>query len=365
MVSYKHYGLLAIVSLMWMAGCSSPYAENNKIEEIAPVVFWSVDKGTEGKLKISTLVPPLIQEKKRLLSKEVDLLKQGDQKFNLIYYRELKQGQLRMLLINEELAKKGGLDKLINTILVDPDISMRVYLLIVRGNFDEYIENQLTEQENQDYFLYRMLKHYEEHNQGEMSIVNIHKFMKKVYAPFKDPILPVFRSDKNNFNYVGTALFQNDKEVMVIQDVDDNIFQLLGNDHFLKVLAIPKLSISLGRIRSNVRLKLSRDYSSLSLHVGLKGRIEEYQGELNIQSEEQLEQIIHEIEVYLEEQTSDLIKRMQRLKVDPLEVGTHSLKPFSKEITDEQWLKHWGNMKINVDYDIKVHPLINGAVDVR
>lgn len=63
MVPYKHYGLLAIVSLMWMAGCSSPYVENNKIEEIAPVVFWSVDKGTEGKLKISTLVPPLIQEK--------------------------------------------------------------------------------------------------------------------------------------------------------------------------------------------------------------------------------------------------------------------------------------------------------------
>lgn len=95
---------------------------------------------------------------------------------------------------------------------------------------------------------------------------------------------------------------------MVIQDVDDNIFQLLDNDHFLKVLAIPKLSISLGRIRSNVRMKLSKDYSSLSIHVGLKGRIEEYQGEMNIQSEEQSEHLIHEIEVYLEEQTSDLLK---------------------------------------------------------
>ncbi|MEC0369126.1 Ger(x)C family spore germination C-terminal domain-containing protein [Paenibacillus chibensis] len=353
MALYKHYGLLVIVSLMWMAGCSSQYVENSRIEEIAPVVFWSVDKGTEGKLKISTLVPPLIQEKKRLLSKEVDLLKQGGKEFNLIYYQELKQGQLRMLLINEELAKKGGIEKLINTILVDPDISMRVYVLIVRGDFDEYIKNQLTKQENQDYFLYRMLKHYEEHNQGEMSIVNIHQFI------LKDPILPVFHSDKNNFNYVGTALFQKDKEVMVIQDMDDEIFQLLDNDHFLKVLAIPKLSISLGRVRSNVHMKLSRDYSSLSLHVGLNARIEEYQGEKNIQSEEQLEHLIHEIEVYLEEQTSELLKSMQRLKVDPLEVGTHSLKPFSKELTEEQWLEYWRNMKIDVDFDIKIQPLIN------
>ncbi|QLG40319.1 MULTISPECIES: Ger(x)C family spore germination C-terminal domain-containing protein [unclassified Paenibacillus] len=359
MIPYKHYGLLAIVSLMWIVGCSSPYVENNMIEEIAPVVFWSIDKGTEGKFKISTLVPPLIKEKKRFLSKEVDLLKQGGKEFNLIYYRELKQGQLRMLLINEELAKEGGIEKLINTILVDPDISMRVYLLIVRGDFDEYIKNQLTKQENQDYFLYRMLKHYEEHNQGEMSIVNIHQFMKMLYSPLKDPIVPVFHADKNNFNYVGTAFFRNDKEVMVTQDVSDEIFQLLDNDHFLKVLAIPKLSISLGRVRSNIRMKLSSDYSSLSLHVGLKGRIEEYQGEKNIQSEEPLEHLIHEIEVYLEEQTSELLKSMQRLKVDPLEVGTHSLKPFSKELTEEQWLKYWGNMKINVDFDIKIQPLIN------
>lgn len=243
--------------------------------------------------------------------------------------------------------------------MVDPDISMRVYLVVVRGDFDEYIKNQLTKQENQDYFLYRMLRHYEKHNQGEMSIVNIHQFMKKLYSPLKDPILPVFQADKNNFNYVGTALFRNDKETMVTQDVSDEIFQLLDNDHFLKVLAIPKLSISLGRVRSNIRMKLSSDYSSLSLHVGLKGRIEEYQGDKNIQNEEELEHLIHEIEVYLEEQTSELLKSMQRLKVDPLEVGTHSLKPFSKPITEEQWLKYWENMKINVDFDIKIQPLIN------
>ncbi len=170
MAPYKHYGLLAIVILMLMVGCSSPHLKSNLIEEIAPVVFWSVDKGTEGKLKISTLVPPLIQEQKRLLSKEVDLLKQGSK--------------------------------------------------------------ELTKQENQDYYLYRMLKHYEAHNQGEMSIVNIHEYMKKLYSPLKDPILPVFHSDKNNFNYVGTAFFRKDKEVMVIQDVEDEIFQLLDNDHF-------------------------------------------------------------------------------------------------------------------------------------
>ena len=55
---------------------------------------------------------------------------------------------------------------------------------------------------------------------------------------------------------------------------------------------------------------------------------------------------------------------MQRWNVDPLEIGTHSLKPFSKGITEEQWLEYWGNIKINVDYNIKIHPLLKKEVDV-
>ncbi len=358
MKPFKYYSFLGIVSLLLSAGCS-PYVENNLIEEIAPVVFWSVDEGEQGKLKMSTLVPPLIQEKKRLLTMEVDLLKQGGKEFNLNYYRELKLGQLRMLLINEKLAKKEGIEKLINTVLIDPDISQRLYLLIVQGNFDDYITSQLIKQENQDYFLYRMLKHYEEHQQGEMSIVNLHQFMKKLYSPLKDPFLPVFQVNQDNFKYIGTALFRKDKEVGIIKDMDDQIFQLLGNDRFLKIFALPKFSISLGRIRSHVHMDVNKDLTALTLKVKFRGRIEEYQGDINLQSEEELKHLTEEIEAYLEKQTSDLLEKMQQWRADPLDIGTLSLHPFAKEITEEQWLNAWENMKINVDYNLEFHPLLN------
>ncbi|PLR82961.1 hypothetical protein CVD25_10375 [Bacillus canaveralius] len=92
----------------------------------------SIAKGEEGKIKVSTVVPPVTREKKNLLSVEVDLLKQGRKNFNSRYYRELKLGQLRALFFSEEFAEKEVLS-IINAILADPNVSPRCISLLLKG----------------------------------------------------------------------------------------------------------------------------------------------------------------------------------------------------------------------------------------
>jgi spore germination protein len=346
-----------VCTIFLLSGCT-PFVENNTIEEIAPVTFWSINNGQDGKLVISTLIPPLIKEKKKLLTLDVNLLKEGGKNFNLKYFRELKSGQLRMLLINEELAKKGIIS-IINTLITDPEISQRIYLVIVRGNFDEYIENQLSDQENSDYFLYRMLKHYEKKNQGEITVINLHQFKNQLYSPFSDPILPVFKAEKDNFTYEGTAIFNDDKLIETISNMDDQVYQLIGNDHYLKFLPLPELSIVVGHIRSEVKMKLNQKYTSLSVKVNLTGRIEEYRGEKNVLNQKELLKINQDIETYLEKQTIDLLKKMQEREVDPLKIGTKTLTPFSKPLSDKEWLDKWSKMDIKVEYQLLLEPLSN------
>jgi spore germination protein len=353
----KVYITLIVFIIILISGCT-PYVENNTIEEIAPVTFWSINIGDEGKLVISTLIPPLIKEKKKLLTLEVDLLKQGGKNFNLKYYRELKSGQLRMLLINEELAKKGIIS-IINTLITDPEISQRIYLVIVRGNFDEYIENQLSDQENSDYFLYRMLRHYEKKNQGEITVINLHQFKNQLYSPFADPILPVFKAEKDNFTYEGTAIFSDDKLIETVTNMDDQVYQIIGNDHYLKFLTLPKLSVVIGHVRSDVDMNLNRKFTSLSVKVNMTGRIEEYRGEKNILNQKELMRMNRDIESYLEKQTIDLLKKMQEWRVDPFKIGTKTLSPLSKPLTDKEWLDKWSKMDINVDYQLELEPLSN------
>lgn len=104
--------------------------------------------------------------------------------------------------------------------------------------------------------LYRMLRHYEKKKQGEMSIVNLHQFKNNLYSPFSDPILPVFKAKPTDFIYDGTAIFKDDYFKVIAHGIDDEIFQLIDNDHYLKYLSIPKYSVVFGHVRSHVHKKL-------------------------------------------------------------------------------------------------------------
>lgn len=339
----------------WLSGCA-PFTENNIIEEISPITFWSISKGDKGKLKVSTIMPPLSKENKFVMSQEVNLLKEGVQKYNLNFYQEIKSGQMRMLVISDELGK-DGIMSIINVLLTDPDISPRIYLVIVKGNFGEYLESQLDKYENFDYSFYRMLKHYEEKNQGELTVVNLHEFKNLFYTPYSDPFLPVFKLEEDGVNYEGTALFQDDKLVETISSLDDRIFQLINNDHYLDVLPIPEFEVVLGHVRSKIIVDIDSSYSTMTYTVNIDTRIEEYRGEKQLFDPKELENMKKDIETHLEKQTHELVKKMQELKVDPLQLGIQTKRPFSKPMEEKKWIEMFEKMDIKIIYNINIDPL--------
>ncbi|MFB4164270.1 Ger(x)C family spore germination protein [Alteribacillus sp. JSM 102045] len=342
-----------IFSVILITGCS-PFKENNQIEEIAPVIFWSIEEGEGEKFKMSTIMPPLIAEKKQIYTLEVDLIKESGKEFNLKNYRELKVGQLRMIVINEEVARKG-IKTLINTLLADPDISQRLYLVVVSGSFNEYISNQLEQHEKIDYFFYRMLRHFE--NKGEITVVNLHQFMKNLYTPLSDPVLPFFKADNENLTYNGTAVFKEDKLVDTMTEMEEQIFQLINNHRYLKYFKVPAFSLLGGHIRSKVDVEFENNYKSVSVQVDLEGKIEDYLGEKDLTKQDELDALTQEMESHLEKQTKQLLNKYQDKKVDPFHMGKYTLKPFESPINDKEWINKWEQMEINVDYNLKLSPL--------
>lgn len=348
--------MLILSSILLFAGCA-PFDENNIIEETSPVIFWSMKSTGNGQLIVSTLVPPLTSESKHLISLKVDLLKQGVKNFNLKYFRELKNGQLRILFINKNVAKKSVLS-IFNTVLIDPEVTPRLYPVIVDGNFEDYISNNLKENPFLDYYIYRMLKHYEEYKQGEMSIVTLHDFMKRKYSQLATPILPVFKATKNNFTYEGTAFFRQQRLTVTATKMDDQIFQLLAHDHYLKVLALPKFSVSLGKVRSNVDKRLNENANELSVNVHLTGRISEYRGKKNLNDSSVFRAFNHELESYLEKRTKNFLKKMQKNGVDPLGIGNLTISPMSKKLSHKEWMMKWKKLTIKVHYQLDLNSLI-------
>ncbi|QHZ46191.1 MULTISPECIES: Ger(x)C family spore germination protein [Bacillus] len=346
-----------MLSLCLAQGCS-PFVENNEIEEISPVTFWFIKEGKNKKLSMSTLVPPIGLEKKRVFNIEVNMIKQAGKDFNLNYYNELQNGQLRMLIIEEKLARKGILP-IINTLLNDPKTPQRLYVMVVKGDFEKYMLNELKQSEKFDFYLYQTLKHFEKASQGEMTIVNLHQFKNLLYTHFSDPYTPVFKTDEDDFIYEGTALFKDDKLQNIIGGVDDQMFQLINNNKYLKLLALPEISLVIGKARSSVFFNLNKKNTALSLKVNVDGGIEEYTGDKNLQDEREFNALIHEAEAQLEKQTAELLKKMQDMKVDPFEIGGEALFPFTKPMSDNTWKKKWSKMDIDVDYRLNLRTVTN------
>jgi spore germination protein len=64
-----------------------------------------------------------------------------------------------------------------------------------------------------------------------------------------------------------------------------------------------------------------------------------------------------EIESYLNHHTQKLLKKLQRMEVDPLQVGTRTLHPFAKPMSDKEWLHDWSTMEIKTECKLELEPL--------
>ena len=189
------------------------------------------------------------------------------------------------------------------------------------------------------------------------SVVNLHEFKNLLYTPYSDPFLPVFKIENDAISYEGTALFQNDKLVEIITTFDDRIFQLLNNDHYLAVLPIPELEVVLGHVRSKTKVDINKSLSTMTYTVNIDSRIEEYRGEKQLFDPKDLEDLKKDIQSNLEKQTQELVKKMQELNVDPLQLGIHTLKPFSKPMDEKKWIELFEKMDIKIDYQFNIEPL--------
>ncbi len=343
--------LIAVCLLMLPTGCAFWSVSSNLIEEISPIILLYFDQGSGGQLQESTIIPPLRKEKNRVITAEATLVKDGRTQLNDKYFREMKGGQLRTVIISKKVAQSDILP-ILNTLLLDPVISDRLTLAVMEGNFNDYVKKQIEEQQEPvDFFLYKMFAHYEK--QGGITVTNLHDFMEAYYSPYSAPKVPLFRVKGDEFNYAGTAIFKKEKMIGEITSLDDMLFQMLSQKaKFYKTFPLPEQEIALGSL--GLKRKIWIRSGEVHIQLGLKGRVEEYRGGRNLNRPEEVEQLTRQLESYLGRKVTRLVEKLQQWGVDPLEVGERTLGPFSQPYSGEEWSKAWPVMRVHTDVQLKL-----------
>ncbi|NGP46126.1 spore gernimation protein [Bacillaceae bacterium SIJ1] len=262
----------------------------------------------------------------------------------------MQLGQLRLLFIQEELLD-SSIMPFLQTIMNDHDISPRLFLVLVEGDLNAYLSNKAN-QKDFDYKLWRMFKHYEQDNDGSLTVQNIHQFLKRMYGSGIDPVLPTFSASADSLTYNGTALFKHDRYVDIASDEDDQIFQMLDHSSFLRAITIPELKVALGNVTTNVDISFSDDFSKASFHTVLKGWISEYRGKKDIMNEHDLNKLTEEIEGYLKKRTESFLAQLQEKRVYPFKDGPNRFRFLHASVDEKRWEESWPAMDIDVQYQV-------------
>lgn len=350
----KHVMLMFVLMLV-MTSCDAISPKTNVIEQISPVILLYLQEGEHSEIDHTIVIPSVINEKKQILTAHGKLLKEARSQMNRNYYRQIKYGQLRILFISEKLAEQGLMDVL-KALLLDPQISKRLYLAVMEGDFTSYLKEQINHQEGIDLFIYNMFRHYEQ--QGDLTIVHLHDFLKRLFSNYSDPVLPIFKIQQEQLIYAGTALFQHDRMVKSIPREEDFLFQFLCQKQcFHTTITMQDLQLVLGNVKSRRHIRFDRHFERVTFDLQLHGRVEEYNGTKNLQFIEEATELQHQVERYIEERLQDVIQSWQALSIDPIHVGTKTLNPFRQPFKGSAWKEHWKGIPVEVQVDINFENL--------
>jgi|HigsolmetaAR204D_1030405.scaffolds.fasta_scaffold02873_3 spore germination protein len=345
--------VLAMAVLLY--GCVGIAPKTNMIENITPTILLYLKEGENSTVESTMVIPAVKEEKKQVLTVRSKMMKESRYLLTRNYYREIKSGQLHLLFISEDMAKKGIIDH-INTLLLDQEIKTRLYMAVIRGDFTSYLQSQFDQQEGIDRFLYKMFRHYEK--KGDLTIVDLHQFLVDYYSPYSDPVLPVFDIQQGQLIYAGTALFREDRLVKSIPVHEDFLFRFIHHSRcFHTNIPLPDRNIVLGSVFATREIRFDDRHEHGIVKVRLRGIVEEYTGDKDLSRPEEADDMIRDLERYLEERIHEHIRDWQHLSIDPAHIGRKTLSPFRQPFSGSEWKRRWRDLPVTVRVELELENL--------
>jgi len=345
--------LAAFATALILAGCAWIDPATHVVEEISPTILMYLHQSEDAELESTIVVPAVKNENKQVLTARGKMLKETRLKLNFRHSRELKSGQLRMLFLSEASAR-GGIFPCLNTLLLDQEISDRMYLAVVRGDFTGFLREQIRLQKNYDRILYKRFRHYEH----QLSSRNLHFFLRDYYSPYADPRLPLFEVRDGQMIYVGTALFLDDRMVGAIPGEADPFFQMIANGRgYFPNIPLPEQDVVLGKVTTDRKIKYDAKKEGIVITVHLEGQVDEYTGDRNLGDPQEADRFIRGLKEDLEERILEMVRSLQELSVDPLGAGLSTVTLFRERFPGGEWRKRWPELTVTVRVDLGLNNL--------
>ena len=242
----------------------------------------------ENNMKLSVAIPqysPDAMEKTQIFTVSTDLVSKGIVDIEALSDKKIILNQLRVILINEELARKGNVGKIIQHLYRNAELGNKVLLAVVKENGEELIKAKYPDKPNINFYLNDLL--LPTINTAFNPNTNIHDFIYTMTNPVFDPIMPIVEKKDAQIEIKGVALFK-DKNMFETMTPDEAlIIQALQGQKKLAPLVLElnqgdgRERLMLDLIQSKVKIKSNKSMKSpkLTISLNITGTLSEYKGE--------------------------------------------------------------------------------------
>jgi spore germination protein len=354
----------AIVFLVLiLIGCA-PKIETPTLEDMGLVGIIGFDylDGEQMKVTVSVPMPALKTTKKtqffttvsRLPSESlISLSTKSD--------RTMQFSQLRVVLINEELARKSGINKIVRDLSRNPIVGDNVYIAVVKGTAEEIITSEYKSMPEINTYLNNLLRPRRE--TAFEPFTTLHDFMYTSTNQVCDPSLPYLVKTDGELQLTKVALFKGDKIIGFLSEREGILAQAILGRSKLPKMAFEieeepekKATVVVDFVRAHSDVESFGDFSKpiIRIKISAEGPILGYTGSRNLEKPQGMSKLRRQIELEVTKEIHALLQKFQKTGIDPAaleeSLRTRYRGKWKREIGLSALKKAKFQVRVNIDF---------------
>ncbi|WNB92894.1 Ger(x)C family spore germination protein [Bacillus sp. NEB1478] len=279
-------------------------------------------------------------------------------KLNTKSPKQLKNGQLRVVVFNDRFAQDGVLD-IVNSLYRNPSVGNRLYMVVAEGSSKEILTKKYGSSPIPAMYLRDLIE--QNIKTENLPETNLHVFLYDYYGEGLDPFLPLVKAGKDTIQLDGIALFRGDKYVGKLNHRESFIFKVLidgsrtGQYEINLKKGKNKGYAVIRNIKGTTNYHVKKVNGIPEFHIDIKilGEIHEYPPWLNLELPANIKLIEDTFKKDVDKQSKEMMKKFQQLHIDPLGLGDQ-VRRREKYWNFKDFEKNYRKLKIKVSTNIDI-----------
>lgn len=323
----KHLCIISFLIFVLLTGCSKKELKV-PLEDVGMVDSMAFDYIDENQMRLTVAIPqysPDAEKDTQTFSITTDLVSSGIVEIEKQSDKKIVFNQLRVVLVNEDFARKGNVRKIVQHLYRNAEVGNKVLIAVVKDNAEAILKGDYPDKPSINFYLNNLLE--PSINTAFNPNTNIHDFMYSITNPVVDTVLPYVEKRGEKLEIKGVAIFKGNQMHELIKPEEALVIQALSGQKNLAPLHLDlkaghgEEKVMIDLIESSVKKESNKNMESpkLTIFLKIKGTLSEYKGEResHLFTVESISDLEKDVNKQLEQDISEFLARLNKTEVDP------------------------------------------------